>query len=75
MKYTGTIKGGVVVLEKGAELADGTRVQVEPLEEPPDQPTLGEIFKDFIGKAVGLPPDLAENHDHYLYGVPKKSGS
>ena len=21
-----------------------------------------------------IPTDLAENHDHYIYGVPKKSG-
>jgi hypothetical protein len=25
------------------------------------------------GKAVGLPEDLAENHDHYLHGLPKRS--
>ena len=26
------------------------------------------------GAAHGLPPDLAENHDFYLYGAPKRSG-
>ena len=26
------------------------------------------------GTAEGLPPDLAENHDHYLYGTPKRVG-
>jgi hypothetical protein len=36
-------------------------------------PTLYERYKDFIGIADGLPPDMAENHDHYLYGRPKKS--
>jgi hypothetical protein len=25
-----------------------------------------------IGIAKGLPADLAENHDHYLHGRPKK---
>jgi len=24
------------------------------------------------GSVKGLPSDLAENHDHYLYGVPKR---
>jgi hypothetical protein len=30
-------------------------------------------LKDVIGKAAGLPKDLAENHDHYLHGQPKKA--
>ena len=33
---------------------------------------LWSIFKKWAGKAEGLPPDLAENHDHYLHGAPKK---
>jgi hypothetical protein len=24
------------------------------------------------GKAEGLPEDLADQHDHYLYGTPKR---
>jgi len=24
------------------------------------------------GSAEGLPPDLAANHDHYLYGLPRR---
>ena len=35
-----------------------------------------ESLSDFVlrvaGTAEGLPPDLAENHDHYLYGTPKR---
>ena len=34
--------------------------------------TLAEIFRDVIGKAQGLPADMAEHHDHYLYGTPKR---
>jgi len=26
----------------------------------------------YAGVCKGLPSDLARNHDHYLYGVPKK---
>ena len=33
---------------------------------------LGEMLLSFAGKAKGLPGDVAENHDHYLYGTPKK---
>lgn len=35
-------------------------------------PTLLEMFRPFIGKVKGLPRDFAVNHDHYLYGVPKR---
>ena len=35
-------------------------------------PTLYERLKPFIGKAKGLPPDASINHDHYLYGLPKR---
>jgi hypothetical protein len=31
-----------------------------------------EIFKSVIGKATNLPQDAAYQHDHYLYGTPKK---
>jgi hypothetical protein len=76
MRYKGRIVDGVVVLEGGAKLQEGTEVVVEPLVEPAKverQPrTLAERYANFTGKAVGLPEDLAENHDHYLHGLPKK---
>lgn len=31
------------------------------------------VLSKWAGKAEGLPPDLAENHDHYLHGAPKKT--
>ena len=34
--------------------------------------TLGQKLLKYAGKAVGLPPDAARNHDHYLYGTPKR---
>jgi hypothetical protein len=79
MVYNGHIEKGVVVLDDPVSLPDGLKVQIEPL--PAGQPriasdnnteTLGQKFLKHAGKAVGLPPDLAENHDHYLYGTPKK---
>ncbi|NUN98606.1 MAG: hypothetical protein HUU16_20820 [Candidatus Omnitrophica bacterium] len=33
---------------------------------------LFEHYRDVIGTAKGLPPDAAVNHDHYLYGMPKR---
>ncbi len=34
---------------------------------------LGELLLKFAGIADDLPPDMAKNHDHYLYGAPKHS--
>jgi hypothetical protein len=38
----------------------------EPLDLPPNQPLLVRI------ESISLPSDLSHQHDHYLYGVPKK---
>lgn len=35
-------------------------------------PTLYERLKPFAGAIKGLPPDLSDNHDHYLYGAAKR---
>jgi hypothetical protein len=35
--------------------------------------SLREMLLSFAGAANGLPADMAHNHDHYLYGVPKKT--
>lgn len=78
MSYRGTIKNGVVVLEPGANLPEGTTVKVEPeswelvfpkaaLASPEDDP-LFDMGK-YAGK-TGV-SDLAVNLDHYLYGHPK----
>jgi hypothetical protein len=39
---------------------------------PAPAPALGQKLLKFAGRAKGLPPDAARNHDHYLYGVPKR---
>jgi hypothetical protein len=78
MTYRGQVTNGVVVLNEPVELPEGTAVVVTPVDElvpsaseEERMPTLYERLKDVIGTVEG-PPDLAENHDHYLYGVPKK---
>ena len=79
MTYRGRVKSGVAVLDEPAELPEGTEVEVTPVTGQPTRGkgeeglrSLAERLAPFIGKLKGLPPDLAENHDHYLYGVPKK---
>ncbi len=77
MSYQGKVTNGVVVLDNGVRLPDGTVVRVEPLDDR-DRPeaasgSLAERLLRFAGAAGGgLPEDLARNHDHYLYGTPKR---
>lgn len=36
------------------------------------QQTLAEQLGDLIGSVPELPPDMAQQHDHYLHGAPKR---
>jgi hypothetical protein len=76
MVYRGIVKNGVVVLREGADLPDGTEVHVEPVVRDGSLatagPTLAEQFGDVIGTVPDLPSDMAEQHDHYLHGAPKR---
>jgi hypothetical protein len=79
MVYRGHVEKGVVVLDDAVTLPEGLVVQIEPSSGGHQVPaidengeTLGQKLLRHAGKAVGLPPDLAENHDHYLYGTPKR---
>ncbi len=80
MTCRGKVKGGVVVLENPALLAEGTTVEVRPIAEGPmlataDDQELQELRQTLLrwaGKAKGLPADMARNHDHYLHGRPKQ---
>ena len=72
MEYTGTVVDGVVVIEDARSLPEGTRVRIIPLTRPAAAAMLGERLLQFAGSAPGLPEDMAENHDHYLHGRPKK---
>jgi len=67
------------VLDNSVTLPEGLEVSVaipssESEHGSPDDhgQTLGEKLLKHAGKATGLPPDAALNHDHYLYGTPKK---
>jgi hypothetical protein len=80
MVYRGTVKNGVVVLDGTAKLEEGQPVSVRPLRRRVPQgvvgrrkiPSLYERLKPLIGAAKGLPSDFAAQHDHYLYGTPKR---
>jgi hypothetical protein len=76
MTYQGKVTNGVVVLDNGATLPDGTAVRVEPILETaaaqPQPGSLSAVLLKFAGTIDDLPEDLADNHDHYLYGTPKR---
>lgn len=79
MVYKGHVEKGVVVFDDQVSLPEGLKVQIQPLpiaqaesEVSNKSETLGQKLLKHAGKAVGLPPDLAENHDYYLYGTPKR---
>ena len=72
MDYFGTVTNGVIVLENGNGLPEGTRVRVAPLESLSSGETLGQRLLKFAGTARNLPSDMAEQHDHYLHGRPKR---
>jgi hypothetical protein len=79
MTYRGTVQNGVVVLADGAKLAEGVEVRIEVAARISEENVISEVngatlydhLKEFIGCIEG-PSDMAENHDHYLYGLPKK---
>ncbi len=73
MTYRGRVQNGVIVLDAADALPEGTEVEVSPVQDEEEIPSLYERLKDVIGIAEGLPSDMAENHDHYIHGAPKRS--
>jgi hypothetical protein len=72
MTYRGRVSNGVVVLEGVPPLPDGTMVSVEPIEIAEQPPTIWDKLMRLSGRVEDLPDDAAANHDHYLYGAPKR---
>lgn len=68
---TTTVEEGRITLPPNVDWPNGTIVRVEPVEEE-RQPTVWEVLKKYDGIATDLPTDMAENHDHYIHGVPKR---
>jgi len=73
MELEGTVSNGVVVLDPGAEVPDGTRVRiVVPKAAPSTASPLGQRLLKLAGTANDLPSDMAAQHDHYIHGMPKR---
>jgi len=77
-EMVGRIQKGVVVFTAPIALPEGTVVIVRPCPHRCRKgagrrpKSLYELLKPVIGRAKDLPPDFSVNHDHYLYGTPKR---
>ena len=80
MSFTGQMRDGVVVFPVPVPIPEGAAVEVavreasnsDAVSSETSPRTHYEIFKEFIGSIPDLPEDMAENHDHYIHGTPKK---
>jgi hypothetical protein len=78
--YSGEVRGGVVVLDADSPpLPEGARLRIEVVaaaagEPPAASRTLLERYASIVGVAEGLPEDLADEHDHYIHGTPRRDG-
>jgi len=73
MTYRGKVTNGMVVLEDPHVFQEGTEVRVVAVRRSRKRKlSLSEKLLKWAGRAKGLPCDLAENHDHYLHGRPKR---
>jgi hypothetical protein len=77
MSMEGTFVNGVVVLDEPSDLPEGTRVEVvvrsaaPPRNSAESGPTMRNLL-NLAGQGAGLPPDFAEQHDHYIHGTPRR---
>src|SRR3954447_1093855 len=84
MTINGHVENGKIVLDDSVPLTEGMKVRIELLHSAPPENgetdstteaselTFYERHKSWIGSIKDGPPDLAENHDHYIHGAPKK---
>lgn len=71
MELEGVVHNGVIVPDDAQALTEGTRVRIEPVQNL-STPTFGQLFRDLTVDCPDLPVDLAEQHDHYRLGKPKR---
>lgn len=69
MTYIGTVRDGRIELPAEAAFPDGTLVRIEEVAQGAD-PAYG---LDEEAVDAGLPDDSASQHDHYIYGTPKRA--
>lgn len=71
MIVVGKVSKGTVILPPDAHLPEGAEVEVRPVAAGSRHERVDKL-RQLAGAVEGLPADLAKNHDHYLYGTPRK---
>jgi len=68
--------GKVIVPDEPVDLTPNqpliVRIELIGASETPTEAPALEWIADNASVSVDLPSDLSQQHDHYLYGVPKK---
>ncbi len=72
MTLQGTVLNGAIVLDGNQTLPEGARVSVKVESSTDAKPSLRDVLLKHAGCMESLPPDMAEQHDHYLHGTPKR---
>ena len=75
MSITAIVENDTIKLPM--HVPDGTRVEITLLEKPAVPGAGGNALKwmlEYAGIVDDMPADLAAEHDHYLYGTPKRGG-
>jgi hypothetical protein len=77
MELSGVISNGTVVFDQPCLVPDGTKVTIRIEGAAEAKPatassTVGKRLLKHAGTVTGLPEDMAEQHDHYLHGTPKR---
>jgi hypothetical protein len=66
------VKAQVDAITAAAPAPGHGSLRPSPPAAAPAKKSLAEFLLSVAGTATGLPPDMAENHDHYLHGMPKR---
>jgi len=72
MALRGTVVNGMVVLDNDLKLPEGARVTVTLEGGQGSKETLQDVLMKYAGCMKDLPADMAEQHDHYIHGTPKR---
>lgn len=74
MEIEGTVQNGVIKVDSTEALPEGAKVRIQVEEraaQPNGEPTLAFLLK-YAGTLNDLPADMAEQHDYYIHGTPKR---
>lgn len=81
MTYRAKMQDGKVVFEGGIKPLDGVELRVEEVQAGAKESSaegrtasMAEVLASFVGSMddPSLPEDGSLNHDHYIYGAPKR---